>query len=569
MKLTSEFSEVTADWRARPASAPTFLVKLDPWHSVFFRNLADLFWSRRPSAHDISSRPGAFWPDVFVSSHLPWKRFAQSACCHAAVILMLWGLGQLWPQQRVMDPAVFRSADVIYYSASEYLLPINTGVRQAERPQRGEPEYSPQPIISVPPEPDNHSQTIVTPPDAKLNHDVSLPNIVAWNGAQPAVPLAATSGTRVEMNLPALSTSVVTPPPELNAASMARAMQGPSPAIVGPPPTVDATSDRKWGEMNIGHSAVVAPAPQLPLAEQRAFAPVTQSALGVPGRAVVPPPPSIGAGLAANGGGRIIALSIHPALLSAPVDVPQGNRRGTFAATPEGKPGAAGTPNVTADAKFGNGNGGGSGDNTKGVPPGLYVGSSSGHASSASAGRASGNGTGTASQPSGDPRLLAEAAPPRVTSTAPRPLSEISDGSATEIERKVFGDRRFYSMTLNMPNLNSAGGSWVIRFAELHDNRDRGDLVAPLATQKVDPAYPLELMRHGVQGTVTLYAVIRSDGSVSEVRVLRGVDDRLDEYARTALSGWRFHPATKNGAAVDLEAVIMIPFKAVRAKPSF
>jgi TonB family protein len=567
MKLTSELSEVTADRIAPSVPAPMFLVKQDPWHSVFFRNLRDFFWRRRPPALDVSSRPGAFWPDVFVSSHLPWNRFAESAFCHAAVILLVWGVGQLWPHPHVMDRTVFHSADVIYYSASEYLLPINTGVRQAERPQRGEPEYSPQPIISVPPEPDNHSQTIVTPPDAKLNHDVSLPNIVAWNGAQPAVPLAATSGTRVEMNLPALSTSVVTPPPELNAASMPRAMQGPSPAIVGPPPTVDATSDRKWGEMNIGHSAVVAPAPQLPLAEQRALDPVTQSTLAGPGRAVVPPPPSIGGGLAANGGGRIIALSIHPALLSAPVELPQGNRRGTFAATPEGKPGAAGTPNLVADASSGSGIGG-SGNNTKGVPPGLYVGSSSGHASSA-AGRASGNGTGTATQPSGDPRLVAEAAPPRVTSTAPRPLSEISDGSATEIERKVFGDRRFYSMTLNMPNLNSAGGSWVIRFAELHDNHDRGDLVAPLATQKVDPAYPLELMRHGVQGTVTLYAVIRSDGSVSEVRVLRGVDDRLDEYARTALSGWHFHPATKNGAAVDLEAVIMIPFKAVRAKPSF
>ena len=567
MKLTSALSEVTADRIAPSVPAPMFLVKLDPWHSVFFRNLRDFFWRRRPPALDVSSRPGAFWPDVFVSSHLPWNRFAESAFCHAAVILLVWGVGQLWPHPHVMDRTVFHSADVIYYSASEYLLPINTGVRQAERPQRGEPEYSPQPIISVPPEPDNHSQTIVTPPDAKLNHDVSLPNIVAWNGAQPAVPLAATSGTRAEMNLPALSTSVVTPPPELNAASMARSMQGPSPAIVGPPPTVDATSDRKWGEMNIGHSAVVAPAPQLPLAEQRALDPVTQSTLAGPGRAVVPPPPSIGGGLAANGGGRIIALSIHPALLSAPVELPQGNRRGTFAATPEGKPGAVETPNLVADASSGSGIGG-SGNNTKGVPPGLYVGSSSGHASSA-AGRASGNGTGTATQPSGDPRLVAEAAAPRVTSTAPRPLSEISDGSATEIERKIFGDRRFYSMTLNMPNLNSAGGSWVIRFAELHDNHDRGDLVAPLATQKVDPAYPLELMRHGVQGTVTLYAVIRSDGSVSEVRVLRGVDDRLDEYARTALSGWRFHPATKNGAAVDLEAVIMIPFKAVRAKPSF
>jgi hypothetical protein len=26
-------------------------------------------------------------------------------------------------------------------------------------------------------------------------------------------------------------------------------------------------------------------------------------------------------------------------------------------------------------------------------------------------------------------------------------------------ERAVFGDRKFYSLTLNMPNLNSAGGT--------------------------------------------------------------------------------------------------------------
>ena len=68
-------------------------------------------------------------------------------------------------------------------------------------------------------------------------------------------------------------------------------------------------------------------------------------------------------------------------------------------------------------------------------------------------------------------------------------------------------------MTLNMPNLNSGGGSWIIRFAELKEDSDHGDLVAPLATRKVDPGYPAELMRRNVQGTVTLYAVIRSDGT--------------------------------------------------------
>jgi len=124
-------------------------------------------------------------------------------------------------------------------------------------------------------------------------------------------------------------------------------------------------------------------------------------------------------------------------------------------------------------------------------------------------------------------------------------------------------------MTLNMPNLNSSGGSWVIRFAELSNSRDKGDLAAPVALQKVDPAYPLELMRRNVQGTVTLYAIIRSDGSVGQVRVLQGVDDRLDAYARSALTHWRFQPATKNGNAVDLEAVVAIPFRVSRTRSGF
>jgi TonB family protein len=166
---------------------------------------------------------------------------------------------------------------------------------------------------------------------------------------------------------------------------------------------------------------------------------------------------------------------------------------------------------------------------------------------------------------------MADATPPRVSATPPRVLSEVSKDKATDVDRWIFGDKKFYAMTLNMPNLNSAGGSWVIRFAELNPNPNeaKSDLTAPEATQKVDPAYPLELMRRNVQGTVTLYAVIRHDGSVSDVRVLRGVDDQLDQFARNALARWRFHPAIKNGAPVDLEAVVMIPFKPVRMKSSF
>ena len=131
----------------------------------------------------------------------------------------------------------------------------------------------------------------------------------------------------------------------------------------------------------------------------------------------------------------------------------------------------------------------------------------------------------------------------------------------TEEERKVFAGRKSYAMTLNMPNLNSAGGSWVMHFVEQKEDEKKGELVAPVATRTADPEYPLEMMRQNVRGTVTLSAVINADGSVGEVRVLNSIDERLDDYASSALARWRFLPALKNGNPVALQAVVMIPFR--------
>jgi TonB family protein len=155
-------------------------------------------------------------------------------------------------------------------------------------------------------------------------------------------------------------------------------------------------------------------------------------------------------------------------------------------------------------------------------------------------------------------------------------MQPASASNLSEAERAVFGNRRFYSVTLNMPNLNSAGGSWVIRFAEL--NHESGgheatspvpDLTQPVATRKVDPAYPLQLMRENVAGTVILYAVIHADGSIGNVKILRSVDDRLDRFATDAISQWKFDPATKNGTPVEVEATFQIPFRPARVGSNF
>ncbi len=594
MKPASVLLEPSSESTSAATPAPAFLVDLPPWHAVFLHNLKDLFRPRQDSSLHLYSRPGSFWPDVFVTSRLPWNRFAQSAICHVAFVVMLWGWVQFWPQRpQVLDRPVFNRADVIYYAPSEYLPPLDTGGAHRPLPQKGEPEHAPQPIISVPAEADNRTQTIVTPSDIKLNHDVAMPNIVAWSQTptRPAVPLAATTeATRLRLpempvaavapaaetvpanrqRAPTFSQTAVAPAPEVDAES-SRTLRTPQAAVVQPPPMLDAASARRLGDITIGHAPVVAPAPELPVAEQYAVAGRTQARLsgGSAGAAAVPPPPSIAGNSGSSPNGRIIALGIHPVAMPPGAAMPAGNRRGTFAATPAGKAGAPGTPDIAAGTNPGSGSG--SGKNREGIPSGLMVGEGPDNQNrSAVAGPGNGSGGGTAAAQSADnSRLMADATPPRVSSTPPHSLSEVSRDKATDVDRWVFGDKKFYAMTLNMPNLNSAGGSWVIRFAELNPNEAKGDLTAPEATQKVDPAYPLELMRRNVHGTVTLYAVIRNDGSVSDVRVLRGVDDQLDQYARTALAHWHFRPATKNGAPVDLEAVVMIPFKPVRLKSSF
>ena len=66
-----------------------------------------------------------------------------------------------------------------------------------------------------------------------------------------------------------------------------------------------------------------------------------------------------------------------------------------------------------------------------------------------------------------------------------------------------------------------------------------------------------------------IYAVIHADGGVGNVRVLRGVDDRLDRFASEAVAQWKFNPATKNGAPVDVEATFQIPFRPARVGTTF
>ena len=75
-------------------------------------------------------------------------------------------------------------------------------------------------------------------------------------------------------------------------------------------------------------------------------------------------------------------------------------------------------------------------------------------------------------------------------------------------------------------------------------------LMGPVADRPVllysRPVYPEWAKRDAVEGSVTLYFVVRPDGSIKEnvlVQKTAGFED-FDENARTALRAWRFQPLT-------------------------
>ena len=57
-----------------------------------------------------------------------------------------------------------------------------------------------------------------------------------------------------------------------------------------------------------------------------------------------------------------------------------------------------------------------------------------------------------------------------------------------------------------------------------------------------------------------LEIVIKSDGSVGDVKVLRGLGSGLDERAVSAVRNWRFAPARRLGAPVDVIVEVEVEF---------
>ncbi|MGH9862685.1 MAG: energy transducer TonB [Candidatus Acidiferrales bacterium] len=280
----------------------------------------------------------------------------------------------------------------------------------------------------------------------------------------------------------------------------------------------------------------------------------------------------------------LLALSANPSAPPAVLRLPEGNLRARIVAGPyagQGSPG--GVPGGVPGAEGGSGGGpGGEAGGPRGglEAPDIFVApAGSVPAGPVIVGPGGDVGPGAPAAPQAPPRPQVSApvqkqaqppAPPPVGKKSPEErgrelmaaIHPGSQGSGAES-----GRRRVYLTYVFIANLGSQSSSWLLQYAEY-----TGDsaalpagadvpLTAPEVVRKVDPCYSSETRWERVEGTVVLYAVIATDGSVRDVAVMRSVERQVDARAVEAFSHSRFAPARKNGAPVPVEVLVEIPFR--------
>ena len=87
-----------------------------------------------------------------------------------------------------------------------------------------------------------------------------------------------------------------------------------------------------------------------------------------------------------------------------------------------------------------------------------------------------------------------------------------------------------------------------------------GDVQAPVKVHAPQPQYTEIARKARIQGVVIVQAIINKQGTVTNVKVLKGLPMGLDTAAVESIKTWRFEPATLNGKPVDVYYNLTVNF---------
>src|ERR1700683_1987659 len=514
-------------------SEPRFAAALARPKSGWRENLLALLSGPRPEP----GKESAFH-DAYVGGHVPSRSLAWSTCWHIVALLLLLQFGQYVltvPQAPAFD--VFQlacSGPIEDLPLLADAMPVKKAVspkpaNKPAPPPKADEFHPTQTIVSAPKLVTHPRQTLIRPDALQEAPKIlpAMPNIVIWDQTpeRPRLQITAEQWAHMKPMEPQQRPQASAAVPEMP------------------------NEEERVADLNFA-AAPPPPKPMLPIEPGASMVAAPKNATQRANSVTAPPPESS----SGKNGERLIAISATPAPVPPEAPVPNGNLAAHVVIS----------PNKSNEA-------------SAGVAPGKDGGGKPGEPAEISiSGGAPRKSTGTSGL-GGDPGAVSRslhvspgmAAPADVR--PPSPLREPDVPVAARLKpgapAEILLTGRVYTLHVNMPNLSSATGSWVLNFAEMNEDdpyappsAHTGELTAPQALHKVYTRYPSVLAEMKIQGEVVLYAIIRKDGSVDSIQLVHKLDPVLDQNARQALAHWKFRPAERAGSPVPVEAVIHIPF---------
>ncbi|HET7711685.1 MAG TPA: TonB family protein [Thermoanaerobaculia bacterium] len=83
----------------------------------------------------------------------------------------------------------------------------------------------------------------------------------------------------------------------------------------------------------------------------------------------------------------------------------------------------------------------------------------------------------------------------------------------------------------------------------------------PEEIDRVIPRYPAQARMARTSGAVVLRGVVRRDGTIDDVEIIKDLPNGLGEAARDAVRRWRFRPATYRGEPIDVFYTVRVNFR--------
>jgi TonB family protein len=83
----------------------------------------------------------------------------------------------------------------------------------------------------------------------------------------------------------------------------------------------------------------------------------------------------------------------------------------------------------------------------------------------------------------------------------------------------------------------------------------------PEELERAIPRYPATARRANIQGAVVVRGIVRRDGTIDNLEVIKDLPYGLGDEARRAVSRWRFRPATYRGEPIDVYYTVTVNFK--------